>query len=225
MARSGVNTRPEKVVFHNTVPYITGIATRTTRLRESCMRSFSLTLIGLGAFGALAISAGAAPTGAQAGQQQAAGACVSPLPMPLGAALGGRGAGRASRRPGCPPFFPDSLALSPAQQQQIVALRAAFRQSNAAPFARLTAISDSARAARAAGATPDQVRAIEDQARPIEKSLRPGNEQVQLKIEAVLTPGQLAWMRAFRSARGRGRGRGRGRRAAAGSSRVNFDGR
>jgi hypothetical protein len=99
---------------------------------------------------------------------------------------------------GCPPFFPDSLALSATQSQQIVALRAAFRQQNAPAFAQLKAISDSARAAMSAGATRDQMRAIMAQAKPINESLRAGGQQVQSQVEALLTPGQLAWMKAVR---------------------------
>ncbi len=188
------------------------------------MRRFSLTMAGMSAFilvSALTIPASAT---AQGDQQPAGGACVSPLPPPPFGAFGGRGGrgfGRGGPPPdggarpdsaaprgrggrdgrgmrGCPPFFPDSLALSAAQSQQIVALRAAFHQQNAPAFAQLKAISDSARAAMNAGATRDQMRAIMEQAKPINESLRAGNKQVQGQVEALLSPGQLAWMKAFR---------------------------
>ena len=101
---------------------------------------------------------GARRTGGGAGADD----CVSPLPMPMmGGPTGGRGGRgrgappdsttqsdssarrRAPRARGCPPFFPDSLALSAAQKQQIVSLRATFAQSHATEFAQLRAILDS----------------------------------------------------------------------------------
>ncbi len=188
------------------------------------MRRFLLAIAGMTAL--ILISALTIPVSAIAqGNQQAAGACVSPLPPPPFGAFGGRGGrgfgrggpppdgaarpdstaphgrggrgGRGMRPAGCPPFFPDSLALSPTQSQQIVALRATFRQQNAPAFTQLRAISDSARAAMNAGATRDQMRAIMEQAKPINESLRAGSQQVQSQVEALLTPGQLAWMKAF----------------------------
>jgi Spy/CpxP family protein refolding chaperone len=174
------------------------------------MRTNSLMAIAIGAF---AVLAGATTRAAAQGGQQQAGAggdaCVSPLPMPPfggrggmggpghgGPPPGGRG-GRGGRR-GCPPFFPDSLALTAAQKQQIVSLRAGFQQAHASQFAQLKTISDSARAARQAGLPSDQVRAIMAQAKPIHEALRGPGEQVQQQVEATLTPGQLAWMQSHR---------------------------
>jgi hypothetical protein len=148
-----------------------------------------------------------------------AGGCVSPLPMPMGGGAGafgaggrggrGRGAGSdstarpdssARRRPararGCPPFFPDSLALTAAQKQQIVSLRATFAQNHATEFAQLRAIEQNARTAREGGQTDAQLRAITAQAEPIRKALREPEKQMQNQVEATLSAGQLAWMKA-----------------------------
>jgi len=192
--------------------------------------------------GALAVIAGAVsfapiqPASAQStgGTAGAAAGCVSPLPMPMGGAGGGgrfgaggraRGArpdssarsdSGARRRPprarGCPPFFPDSLALSAAQKQQIVSLRATFAQNHSADYAQLRTIDQNARTAREAGQTDAQVRAIMAQAEPIRKALREPEKQLQNRIEATLSAGQLAWMKAHsRPPRG-GRSRGRAAR-------------
>lgn len=167
---------------------------------------------------------GAQPTAASAGGS----ACVSPLPQPLeggpgGFGMRGRGGRRGGpdslargdsmprRRPprarGCPPGFPDSLALAPAQKQQIVSLRAAFAQSHATELAQLQTISENARAARQAGQSEDQVRAISSQAAPIRAALRAPGRQLQQQVEATLTANQLAWMRSHGPMRhGAGRG-------------------
>ncbi len=157
-------------------------------------------------------------------------ACVSPMPMPIGGGPGMFGAGRGGRgrgqrpdssassdstarprpprgRGGCPPYFPDSLALTPAQKQQIVNLRTNFAQTHSAELAQLRSIEENARQARQSGQTDDQVRAIQAQAAPIRTGLREPEQAMQVKIEATLTPGQLAWMKAHmppgRGARGR----------------------
>jgi hypothetical protein len=173
------------------------------------------------------------PLAAQGGRRSgAAGAgasgCVSPLPMPMmggpGAfgpggrgGRGGRGASgdstarpdsAARRRPprGCPPFFPDSLALSASQKQQIVSLRSAFAQNHATELGQLQSIAQNAHAARQAGQTDEQVRAIMAQAAPIRKALRTPEQQVQKQVEATLSAGQLTWMKAHGRA-GQRRGR------------------
>jgi hypothetical protein len=162
------------------------------------------------------------------GSPAGAAGCVSPLPQQLGAGglggggFGGRGRGArpdstarpdssARRRPargaaaGCPPFFPDSLALTAAQKQQIVALRASFAQAHATELAQLQTIAQNARAARQSGQSADQVRAITAQAQPIRAALNAPEQQVQAQVEATLTPGQLGWMEAHAPPR-RGRG-------------------
>ena len=121
-------------------------------------------------------------------------------------------AGRVSgyRARGCPPGFPDSLALTAAQKQQIVSLRAAFAQAHASELAQLQTIAENARAARQAGQSQDQVRTITSQAAPIRTALRAPGEQLQQQVEATLTAGQLAWMRSHGPMR-RGGGRGASR--------------
>lgn len=113
----------------------------------------------------------------------------------------------ARGRGGCPPFFPDSLALTPAQKQQIVTLRANFAQTHSAELAQLRSIEQNARQARQSGQTDDQVRAIQVQAEPIRKGLREPEQALQVKVEATLTPGQLAWMKAHMPPGRGGRGR------------------
>lgn len=101
--------------------------------------------------------------------------------------------GRSGRRP-----LPDSLALTATQQEAIAALKAAFKTANAEPLAQLKAIFDEAKAARQAGKTREEVRAILEQARPIRDALKPAMEALHTAIRAVFTDAQRAWLDANR---------------------------
>jgi len=101
--------------------------------------------------------------------------------------------GRSGRVP-----LPDSLALTQTQRDSIDGLKAAFKAANAEPLAQLKAIFDEARAARQAGKTRDEVRAILEEARPIRDALRPAVEALHAAIRAVFTDAQRAWLEANR---------------------------
>jgi hypothetical protein len=110
---------------------------------------------------------------------------------------------RDSARPGTTPgtptavagyAFPASLALSTAQQNQIVALRAAFGEQTAKDAADYNAIVLEARNARAAGASAASIDAIVAKGSAIAERLRSAEAALQTAIEAVLTPAQREWL-------------------------------
>ena len=90
--------------------------------------------------------------------------------------------------------FPASLALSPAQQEQIAALRAAFEQQTAKDAADYSAIVTEARAARAAGASAASIDAIVAKGSAIAQRLQAAEAALQKAIDAVLTPAQREWL-------------------------------
>ncbi len=94
--------------------------------------------------------------------------------------------------------LPDSIALTQVQKDSIAALRLAFRTAHAAQLDSLKAIFEAARAARQAGATREEVRAILITGRPIAEALRPDVIALHQAIWAVFTPLQKAWFIAHR---------------------------
>ena len=108
----------------------------------------------------------------------------------------GPGSKGDARGPGAP--FPDSLKLTPAQQAQIQALRAAFNAANAADLAALEAIRVQAAAAIKAGKTRDEVRAILETAKPILDRLKPKFDALGTATQTVLTAAQKAWITAHK---------------------------
>lgn len=114
--------------------------------------------------------------------------------------------GRSGRAP-----LPDSLALTPAQQDSIAGLKAAFQAANQPALDSLKAIFDAAKTARDSGATREEVHAILEQGKPIRDALRPAVEALHAAIRAVFTDAQRAWLDAHRPQGGRPGGPG-GRR-------------
>lgn len=104
--------------------------------------------------------------------------------------------GRTFRRP-----FPDSIKLSQVQIDSIAALRAAFRAEHQTELDALKAIFEEARAARAAGATREEVRAILATARPIAIAIRVDLVDLHYAIWQVFTDAQKAWIVAHRPRR------------------------
>jgi len=171
-------------------------------------------------------------TGGTAG---AAAGCVSPLPMPMGGAAAERPLRRRWPRPRCaarqlgpvrfrraPPAAARSWlsAILPRFARTLRGPETADRFRSARPSRKtiprtspkLRTIDQNARTAREAGQTDAQVRAIMARAEPIRKALREPEKQLQNRIEATLSAGQLAWMKAHsRPPRG-GRSRGRAAR-------------
>ncbi len=104
--------------------------------------------------------------------------------------------GRSWRRP-----FPDSIALSQAQKDSIAALRLAFRVAHQPQLDSLKAIFEAAKAAREAGATREEVRAILVQGRPIAMAIRIDLVDLHYAIWQVYTPAQKAWILRHRPRR------------------------
>lgn len=117
--------------------------------------------------------------------------------------------GTLGTQPGDRPFdgrtgwarLPDSLQLTDAQRAEMRALREAFRVEHADELAALRAIFMEARAARRAGASRMEVRAILAEARPIVEALRPFVQALHEALRAVLTDEQRAWLAANRPVR------------------------
>jgi Spy/CpxP family protein refolding chaperone len=101
--------------------------------------------------------------------------------------------GSSYRRP-----FPEGLQLTDEQREAIAALRAAFRAEHAEQLDALKAIFEEARAARAAGATREEIRAILVTARPIAMALRIDLVDLHYAIWSVFTDEQKAWILSHR---------------------------
>lgn len=109
-------------------------------------------------------------------------------------------AGAQGRRGGGPPgggppggrcaMTADSL--TDAQKRQVRALGDAFVKAHAAQLDSLKAIGEAARAAREAGKTPEEVRAIMEQGKPIADALAPAQKEFRETVVTYLTPAQLA---------------------------------
>lgn len=91
--------------------------------------------------------------------------------------------------------LPERLRLSEEQIAAIRALREAFKTEHQAEIDELRAIFQSARAARDAGATREEVREILEQGRAIAMALRPDVIALHLAIWDLLTDAQRFWLR------------------------------
>lgn len=117
--------------------------------------------------------------------------------------------GTMGAQPGDRPFdgrsgwarLPDSLRLTDEQRAEMHALREAFRLEHADELAALRAIFMEARAARRAGASRIEIRAILAEARPIVEALRPAVVELHEALWDVLTDAQKAWILAHRRMR------------------------
>ena len=92
--------------------------------------------------------------------------------------------------------MPDSLRLTAEQKAQIHALHEAFKAANRTDMEALHAIEAEARAARQAGKTREEVRAILAKGAPILDRLHLAFWRLQVAILAVYTPAQRAWIAA-----------------------------
>jgi Spy/CpxP family protein refolding chaperone len=110
--------------------------------------------------------------------------------------------GTMGPQPGPRPFdgrsrfqhLPDSIALTDEQKAEILALREAFRTEHQEQIDSLKAIFEEARAARQAGATRLEVRAILLRARIVAMGMRLDVLELWNAIWDVLTPEQQAWL-------------------------------
>lgn len=92
--------------------------------------------------------------------------------------------------------FPDSIALTTEQKAAIQALHDAFRTENAADLALLQGIESEARAARAAGKSREEIRAILEKALPVRARMDARFAALRTAILAIYTPAQRAWIEA-----------------------------
>ena len=83
-------------------------------------------------------------------------------------------------------------SLTDAQKGQVRSLSDAFVKAHAAQLDSLKTIAEAARAAREAGKTPDEVRAIMEQGKPIADALAPAQKEFRETVVTYLTPAQLA---------------------------------
>lgn len=90
--------------------------------------------------------------------------------------------------------LPDNLKLSAAQETQIKALIAAFGHAVKADLEALHAIHHEARAAKAAGKTEVEIRAIFAKGDAIRARLHAAEAKLHADIDAVLTADQRAWL-------------------------------
>lgn len=82
-------------------------------------------------------------------------------------------------------------SLTDAQKTQVKTLVDAFSAAHAAQLDSLRAIMEAARAAREAGQTPEQVRAIMDQGRAINDALAPARKDFHDNVVKLLTQAQV----------------------------------
>jgi Spy/CpxP family protein refolding chaperone len=83
-------------------------------------------------------------------------------------------------------------SLTDAQKGQVRTLADAFDKAHASQLADLRTVMDAARAARQAGKTPDEVRAIMETAKPINDALAPDRKALGIEVAKLLTPAQVA---------------------------------
>lgn len=82
-------------------------------------------------------------------------------------------------------------SLTDSQKAQVKSLVDAFAQAHAAQLDSLRTIMQAANAARQAGETPDQLRAIMDQGRAINESLAPARKEFHDTVLKLLTQAQV----------------------------------
>lgn len=94
--------------------------------------------------------------------------------------------------------LPDSLKLTAEQKAAIQALHESFMVANKADLEALKAIEAEAKAAKKAGKSREEVRAILERSRPILDRLHAAFARLQEAIWAIYTPAQRAWIDAHR---------------------------
>ena len=94
--------------------------------------------------------------------------------------------------------LPPELALSTEQKAAIAALHEAFKAATGADVAALRAIEAEAKAARQAGKSREEIRAILARGMPILARLHEAFTALQAAIWQVYTPEQQAWIEAHR---------------------------
>jgi Spy/CpxP family protein refolding chaperone len=83
-------------------------------------------------------------------------------------------------------------SLTDTQKSQVHTLADAFTKAHATQLDSLRAIMEASRAAREAGKTPEEVRAIMETAKPIVDGLAPARKEYETSVIGLLTPSQIA---------------------------------
>lgn len=109
---------------------------------------------------------------------------------------GGPSAAKNGRGPGAP--LPDDLKLTDEQRAQIQALTLAFVAANAADLATMRTAHQSARDARKAGQTREEIKTLLEGAKPAAQRVRAAAAALRTAIQAVLTAEQRAWLDAHK---------------------------
>ena len=94
--------------------------------------------------------------------------------------------------------LPDNLKLSDAQKAQIEALVTAFQAANKTDLDAMKAAMDAARAAKKAGKTHAEVKAILETAKAAAERVHAKGEALRVAIGNVLTAAQKAWLEAHK---------------------------
>jgi len=119
-------------------------------------------------------------------------------PLLLGAASVAAAQGGGRRGGPAGPGFPGGRcaqtadSLTDAQKAQVKTLADAFTKAHAAQLDSLRTIMEAARAAREAGKTPEEVRAIMETGKPIADALAPARKEFAATVTTLLTPAQIA---------------------------------
>jgi Spy/CpxP family protein refolding chaperone len=96
----------------------------------------------------------------------------------------------------CARYFPDSLKLTDAQNQNIVRLRENFTRDHASQLQQLRSYTQYAQSAGQTGASAARSGAMTVQGDSLRAVLRAAQKQLDVQIEETLTPGQLAFVKA-----------------------------
>jgi Spy/CpxP family protein refolding chaperone len=83
-------------------------------------------------------------------------------------------------------------SLTDAQKTQVRSLAEAFTKAHATQLDSLRAIMEAARAARQAGKTPEEIRAIMETGKPIGDALAPARKEYETTVVGLLTSSQIA---------------------------------
>jgi Spy/CpxP family protein refolding chaperone len=83
-------------------------------------------------------------------------------------------------------------SLTDAQKTQVHALAEAYTKAHAPQLDSLRAIMEGARAAREAGKSMEEVRAIMETSKPINDELAPSRKEYVTTVVGLLTPSQIA---------------------------------
>jgi Spy/CpxP family protein refolding chaperone len=90
--------------------------------------------------------------------------------------------------------LPDNLKLSDSQRAQIKSLVSSFRTGHRDDLKSLAASMKQVRAARLAGQTTDQRRALFAQTAPARQRLIAAGKQLTIDVQQVLTADQRSWL-------------------------------